>query len=157
MEKRLKIYFICSAVMLTLFSVTFLLMPVSNMLEGVRQRIMLCVTGGLFWISFITGYTFLFLAKSVYKRLEREFAQNSAKQNEKWYEKLRFYSNVPTAVADTAFIAALIVMAILNCLGNGAGYAAYVDLFILILSLNVHLLSGGEIYKAVLGEMKRKS
>lgn len=155
--------------MLTMFSMTFLIMPFSNIPDGMGQRLILGITGTLFWVTFILGYLFLFLAKSMVRRINRNSGRRNGIRKEvliynenngssgiisiiksmalKGFRKLKFYANVPTAAADTGFIAALIVMVILNYTGNTAGYAAYVDISILVFSFNAHLLFSGDLHK----------
>lgn len=154
MEKRLERYFHCSIVMLTIFPMTFLIMPFSIMFDGVLQRILFGLVGSMFWISLISGYMFLFLVKRMGRKLDGYGDKKESYQNEKWFQRFHFFTNLPTAAADTAFIAALIVLLVLNRIGNTTGYVIYVDVFILIFSLNVHLLFGGNLYKSILQKKK---
>lgn len=158
MEKKLKRYFHGSIVMLTIFPMTFLIMPISNMLDGIPQRILFALVGSMFWLSFISGYVLLFLVKHKSKKVDGFGDKKELDQNKKWYRRFHLFTNVPTVAADTAFIAALIVLLILSHRGNTAGYVIYVDIFILVFSLNIHLLFGGNLYKSILQEkIKRET
>lgn len=157
LNKRMKVYFYCAFIMLTVFSLTFLIMPFPNIMEGLVRRVMLGIIGSIFWFSGIIGYLFLFLAKSMERRLKKEAEKEIGKKTEKegeqdiekkWYEKFHIYENRPISIADTFFIAAAAVLFILHFSKSQALYIAYIALFVLIFSFNIHLLFGGNLYKA---------
>lgn len=151
--KRLRLYFRCAAVMLTVFSMTVLVMPLSNMLDGEKQRIMLLLVGGIFWFSFFTGYLFLFLAKGINRKWEKNM-DNSGKK--KKHIKMNLYSfDMPTAIADTCFLTGWIVLLLLKFTRQTTGYVVYIDLFIILMSFHVHLLFSGSLYKRVIDSSKK--
>ncbi len=150
--KRLRWYFICSGVMLTVFSMTILIMPLSNMLDGRKQKIVLLAVGSLFWFSFFFGYLFLFLAKGMNRKLTKSQKKD---EKENRLKKVSFYSfDMPTAIADTCFLTGWLVLFLLKLANQTTGYVIYIDLFIIVLSFHAHLLLSGSLYKKVIGDWK---
>ena len=139
-RKKLKCCYLVSALMLAVFSATFLVMPISNKVSLQYGRIVLVLTGAVFWISCIVGYVFLFLSY----RLDKKYFIWERDER-----KVYTFANIPTMAADISCLIGIIIMAVLAVQGLTGLYITYIDLFVIVLSLNVHLLSKNNLYKRI--------
>ena len=69
---------------------------------------------------------------------------------------MNFFSNIPSTVADVSMIMSFILFIIIIFTEHNNSYLSYVLLFILILSLNMHGLFNGRIYKTIKIKHKRR-
>lgn len=131
-------YYIIALILLSVFSTTFLLMPIPAHISSKYSKILLFIIGSIFWGSGIVGYLLLF---KVHKA-ERQKVHQERKQ--------RLFSNVLTTVADTCFLVGVAVLAIIIFLKQTNGYMVYFNLFIIVISFNAHWLFSRELYNIVL-------
>lgn len=144
----IKKYFYMSVGLITVLSSTFLIMPAADYIESEwKQRAVLGIVGGFFWISLIGGYTFLFMAQKAYKKLLKK---NGAKNKDQIPGGLKFFTNKYAAIADAIFIASVVVLIVLIILERMKGFFPYIVLAVLVFSINMHCLLNGNIYKFIL-------
>lgn len=118
--------YIISAICLVCFASTFLLMPISNYVPIEYSRISSMIIGIVFWLTGITGYTLLiFLYKKVKGKRKR---------------KVYIFANRITIIADIVFLLGIICFILVLSLELISTYWGYINIFILVLSLNVHLI-----------------
>lgn len=122
-EKRLHIM---SAVCLLIFSGTFLAMPISNYVSVGYSRRISVIIGIVFWLTGIAGYSLLIY---LYKK-----ARN--KDN----RKIHILENKYAAIADVLFFTGVIGFALIIILNLLTSYLAYFAIFIIVLSINGHLI-----------------
>lgn len=122
--KKYKCLYVISAICLVCFAITFLLMPISNYVPIEYSRISSMIIGTIFWLTGITGYSLLiFLYKNI-----------------KGKRKIYIFANRITIIADIAFLLGIICFILALSLKLTSTYLGYVAIFILVLSLNVHLI-----------------
>lgn len=139
-QKKLKICYIISFSMLTIFSISFLLMPISNVVTPEQSNVLHIVTGLIFWISALTGYFFLMFANLLNKRLAKK---------EKRHKKIHIFSNLPTTIADLIFIIGFFIFIFLNFTDLKEHYIVYINIFFIIEAFNIHLLCCRDIYRNI--------
>lgn len=125
-SKKYKCLYIISAICLVCFSSTFLLMPISNYLPIEYSRLSSMIIGIVFWLTGITGYTLLIF---IYIKIKG-----------KKKRKIYIFANGITIIADIAFLLGIICLILVLTLKLTSTYFGYVTIFILVLSLNVHLI-----------------
>ena len=138
--KKIKILFYFSVLALTVMSSTILIMPI---VDG-KFLVML---GAAFWIFLVIGYALFVMAN--FER--RWFIRNKMDGNigmDCLPGVATFFNNIPASVADTAMIVSLIIFVICMLTNLKYEYFSYIILFILLLSLNMHCLFNGRVYKA---------
>lgn len=122
--KKYKCLYVISAICLVCFAITFLLMPISNYVPIEYSRISSMIIGIIFWLTGITGYSLLiFLYKNI-----------------KGKRKIYIFANRITIIADIAFLLGIICFILAIFLKLISTYLGYITIFILVLSLNVHLI-----------------
>lgn len=143
--RKIKRLFWLAVSSLFLMSGTILFMPIASK-AGENNRQVLLLIGTVFWISAIAGYTMLLLANS-----ERKwFLKNKVGIDNKMNclpGIITFFTNVPATIADVVAILSFVLMVIINFTDRRYDYISYVLLFLLVLSLNMHCLFNGRIYK----------
>lgn len=143
--KKIKRLFSLSVLFLFTMSGTILFMPIVSKADGTNKP-GLWLVGALFWCSAIAGYTMLLLANA-----ERKwFLKNKVGIDNKMDCKpgiITFFTDVPATVFDITVIVSFIAFVIINFTNAQYEYISYVFLFLLVLSLNMHCLFNGRIYK----------
>lgn len=135
--KRERFFYIVSIICLSLFPCTFLLMPFAVGATDSFRGPAVVLTGMMFWITGIGGYVCLIL---VY------VAERACKS-----EKKRFlFSNALTAAADVMFGIGIVVLAVLFRKGLTTLYSAYVCVFVIVFSWNLHWLFSRNFQKKLL-------
>lgn len=137
--KKIRLYYMISLITLIVFPSTFLVMPLSNIISSNYTRGLLVIVGAIFWTSCITGYTLLFLAYRLDKKISKK----------KKYKRKYLFANPITIIADICLIAGVILFAVLTLKNSLDTYAVYIDLFIIILAFNMHLLFGRNLNKRI--------
>lgn len=136
--KKYKCLYIIVAICLVCFSITFLLMPISNYVPIEYSRISFMIIGTIFWLTGITGYTLLiFLYKKIKGKRKR---------------KIYIFANRITIIADIAFLLGIICCILAISLKLTSTYLGYVTVFILVLSLNLHFIFS----RNILSKLERK-
>jgi len=138
--KKMKLCYMLSALLLTVFSGTFLAMPLPYIISDEYTRMAAVLIGSVFWVSCIAGYTLLF----VLNHFDQKMSKNKQKK-----DKLFSFPNTPTMVADLLFAMGVIVFVILLRSKFRTHYIVYVNLFAVVLSLNLHLLFSRNMYKKI--------
>lgn len=143
--KKITCLFWLAVVFLLLMSVTILFMPMASK-AGENNRQVLMLTGTAFWGSAIIGYMMLIFANAKRKRFLKNEVGTDSKMN-CLPGIITFFANVPATIADVVAILSLILTVVINFTNLRYDYISYVLLFLLILSLNMHCLFNGRIYK----------
>ncbi len=127
-RNKMNVHFIISAVSLTVFPISFLFMPIANSDSFSYARYATVSTGIVFWMSGLLGYgilIYLYLTKKKTKKTQRKFY---------------IFSNSIVSVADIVFVLGILGMITLCLIGMSSTYMGYLCLFIIVFSLNTHLL-----------------
>ncbi len=127
-RNKINVHFIISELCLIIFPSTFLFMPITNSDTFSYARHVTVAIGIAFWMSGLLGYgilIYLYLTKKKTKKTQRKFY---------------IFSNSIVSVADIVFVLGILGM-ITSCLiGMSSTYMGYLCLFIIVFSLNTHLL-----------------
>ncbi len=138
--KKIRLLFYFSVLSLMLMSSTILIMPV----VGDKVRILL---GAAFWIFTVIGYALLIVAN-----FERRWFINNKMDGNVQMDCLpgfaTFFDNIPATIADTVMIISFIIFVICMITKLKYEYISYIVLFLLLLSVNMHCLFNGRVYKA---------
>lgn len=143
--KKITCFFWLAVVFLLLMSVTILFMPMASK-AGEDNRQVLLLMGTVFWGSAIIGHMMLIFANAKRKRFLKNEVGVDSKMN-CLPGIITFFANVPATIADVVAILSLILTVVINFTNLKYDYISYVLLFLLILSLNMHCLFNGRIYK----------
>lgn len=129
----------------TLMALTFLFMPYAADIDNSNRETMLLITGVVFWGSLLIGYGSWIRAAMLSKK--------TAKNKSKF--KIRIFDSVPRVVADTIFCLSLIWFIWLIAMDKN-DYSVYVCISILIVSLNMHGLLGGNLFHTYINKKERE-
>lgn len=121
-------HFIISELCLIIFSSTFLFMPITNSDTFSYARYVTVAIGIVFWMSGFLGYGIL-----IYLYLTQ-------KKTRKTQRKCYIFSNSIVSVVDIVFVLGILGMITLCLLGMSSTYMGYLCLFIIVFSMNTHLL-----------------
>ena len=143
---RIKRLFWSATTFLFLMAFSILIMPMATKV-GEEDRSILLLSGTVFWLSCVTGYTFLFMANRERKYFIRRNLGGDVSMGCR-PGIITFFDNVPATIADVAMIASFLLFVGVNFTELKYEYISYVLLFILAFSLNMHCLFNGRIYKA---------
>lgn len=143
--RKIKRLFWLAVGFLFLMSATILFMPVVSK-AGENNRQVFMLMGTVFWGSAIVGYTMILLANA-----ERKwFLKNKVGIDNKMNclpGIITFFANIPATIADVVTFLSVVLTVIINFTNRRYDYISYVLLFLLVLSLNMHCLFNGRIYK----------
>lgn len=128
-----------------IMSVSILLMPLTEKPQE-HRRIMVILIGLCFWIPAITGYVLIAVANQERKHISNQELDGNVKMD-CYPGIITFFSNVPATVFDVAMILSFLMLIIINFTDWKYEYVTYVLLFLMVLSLNMHCLFNGRIYK----------
>lgn len=149
---RLIVYYWISVAALFIMSATLLFMPLS--VENGQQKPILVVAVGItFWISALIGYAFVIAANSVRKQITRLLSGSHAFLNGK-IGVIMFFSNAYATIADVILIISFVTFVLINFSELNTSYLAYVFLFLLIFSFNMHCLFNGKIFEMIRASKK---
>jgi hypothetical protein len=141
-RKRMIRCFWGAVVLLTLMSASFLLMPLNI---RIALGYLPALSGNIFWLSAIIGYLLVARANSARKRMEPE---NCAAESRR-VGILTWFSNRPAIGIDALLILSTIGLIAVLLIDGGSSYLAFVLLFLVVLSLNLHGLFNGRIYQTI--------
>ena len=147
--KDMKAMFIVACVFQTIMSGTILLMPLASS-EYSNSRDILVIVGGIFWISFIAGYVSLYRCISLYKK-------SRYKKTSGPIGMFRFFTGIPAITSDIILILSTVLFFIISFTSMRDKYVAYILLFLVIWSVNMHCMLNGKIYKVIKEKTRRKS
>lgn len=144
--KRVKTNLLLAIIFLSIHAATFLLMPLASKYADVTHRISLITLGSTFWAAMLAGYVFLLIAnvhrrQFVRKKLNGDYRMNSR------IGVLNFFANTPAIVADIILFVSIAVFVAMLLFKATDNYGTFVMLFLLDLSLNLHCILNGRIYK----------
>lgn len=138
--KKINLLFYFSVLSLVFMSSTILIMPIVDN----TVRILL---GAAFWIFTVIGYALLIVAN-----FERRWFINNKMDGNVRMDCLpgiaTFFDNIPATIADTVMIISFIIFVICMITKLKYEYISYIVLFLLLLSINMHCLFNGRVYKA---------
>ena len=117
-RNKINMYFIISEFCLIIFPSTFLFMPITNSDTFCYARYVTVAIGIVFWMSGFLG----------------------KKKTRKTQRKCYIFSNSIVSVADIVFVLGILGMITSCLLSMSSTYMGYLCLFIIVFSLNVHLL-----------------
>lgn len=140
----IKKYFWSSVILLTLMSLTFIAMPAADYLDAEKVKIFLAAIGTIFWVTLVGGYVLWFMAY----RLNKTIIQGKI--------RLNLFSNRIVSIADGMFIGGAAVLFVSAALKKMEGFLPYIILTILILSVNLHCMFNGNIYRTITKKTRRK-
>ncbi len=128
--KRKRWYYRLAAILLSCFSGTFLLMPLAGRFSQENGRAVLTCVGVLFWITGISGYTLLFLARRAGGKDER-------------VKRIGVFPiNTLARILDIVFAVGVVILIGWSGKLFMQLYGAYVVLFITTMAFHMRLLLG---------------
>lgn len=127
-RNKTNMLFIISELCLIIFPSTFLLMPITNSDTFIYARYVTVAIGIVFWMSGLLGYGIL-----MYLYLKKKKARKTR-------EECHIFSNTIVLVSDIVFVIGILGMIALCLFGMSSTYMGYLCLFIIVFSLNTHLL-----------------
>jgi O-antigen/teichoic acid export membrane protein len=101
-------------------------MPITNTVPIEDARLLKIIIGSVFWATSIIGYTLLILVYS--------------KRNKRKRRRSFLLANRITIIADIMFLMGIVGFVVLTILDMTSVYLAYVAIFIIALSWNIHWL-----------------
>lgn len=132
--------YIASIILLFLFSCMFLILPISHVVPfQYLDTTNLCLGIGI-WVTGILGYLML---GAVYR------AERHKKSGER-QRRIYLYTNFITAVSDSVFVIGVIVLATLIRCHLATNYWAYINLFIIVCSFNMHWIFSRDYHKKLI-------
>lgn len=145
-KKREHILLVISVLAFLLFSISFLLMPIENSL-------MIIISGGLFWVSLITGIVSQILL-SVNIRKWKQQKRGKLKRHLKRSGFLSFFSNPLAKLFDIVMIIGAIGLIISMIATKSSGYVCYVFIAITVFAFSSHCIFNGKNYYYIKNEDK---
>lgn len=140
----IKKYFWSSVILLTLMSLTFIAMPAADYVDEEKVKIFLAAIGAIFWVTLVGGYVLWFMAY----RLNKTIIQEKI--------RLNLFSNRIVSIADGMFIGGAAVLFLAAATKKMEGFLPYIVLTILTLSVNLHCMFNGNIYRTITKKTRRK-
>ena len=144
--RKLRDGFQKSVISFSLLALSFALMPVPYLFDGVMQRICFIFNGLLFWASLISGTVSSVKSSRIAAALYRDEPE-AAKVRALAPGLFRFFPNRTASVFDLlllADIAAAVAAAILKPKSTAA---VFIIISIAVFSLSMHCLFNGKIYR----------
>lgn len=145
--RRIRQLFWSAIFFLSIMAMTFLFMPVV-VKAGEYNQMVVVLLGMIFWISAIIGYLMITVAEHERKWFINHRLDGNLKMNCR-SGVTTFFANIPATVFDVMMIASFLVLIVIGFTELKNEYVSYVLLFFLVLSLNMHCLFNGRIYKLI--------
>ena len=144
--KKIKRLFWLAIAFIVVASGTFLLMPLVT--EATQNRRMLTIAIGIeFWLSSIAGYALLLAANIERRWFINHKAYGDVKMN-CLPGVISFFQNIPGTVFDVIMFMSLVMLLIITFTKWRYDYISYILLSLFYLSLNLHSMFNGRIYKS---------
>ena len=144
--KKIRRLFWLAIALIALASLTFLIMPLA--VETTKnKRILTMASGTVFWVSSVTSYALLIAANAE----RRWFISHKVDGNLKMDclpGAISFFTNIPGTVFDVIMFTSLIALIVIAFTKWRYDYISYVLLSLFYLSLNLHSMFNGRIYKS---------
>lgn len=131
-----------------IYSGTILLMPLASDNSNSNNKVSIMIVGFVFWTFFILTYLSLFFAKKKAKN-------NKVKPESQNIGLLKFFSNRLATIVDCVLIMSVIAFIISLFLPYSLSWLVYIILSILVLTLNLHSIFNGKIYRISFRKQKR--
>lgn len=144
--KRVRTNLILAIAFLCTHAATFLLMPLASKYAEQTHRISLIVLGSVFWAAMLAGYVFLVIANVHRRQFVRKKLDGDYKMNSR-IGALTFFANTPATIADITLFVSIAAFGIMLLFKATENYGTFVMLFLLDLTLNLHCILNGRIYK----------
>lgn len=144
--RKIKQLFWSSIACFVLMSVTFLIMPIASSTATYTDRRVLFLVGADFWVSALAGYILVAVAN----RDRKWFLIHKAGEDVRMDCRcglLTFFSNTIATIFDSILFTSIGVAIITVFTEWKKGFLPYVLLFLITLSLNLHAMFNGRIYK----------
>ena len=138
--KKLRLYFTLSILFFIIGSSSIMAMPATRDIANSSNRISLLINGLWFWIAFIAGYVFAWLAS-------RERKKNTTTVSEK-PGILLFFSNAFAIIFDLVMLFSFLIFMIMVFSGQTGSFISYIVLSLLVLSIHLHAMLNGLIFKS---------
>lgn len=152
---RIRKLFWFAIVLLLIMSSTILLMPLVTNIEK-SDSFLILLTGLLFWVSATSGYVLIAVAN----RERKWFIVHRGDGNLKMGCRsglFTFFTNIPATVADVVMVCSILALGVIKIMDLYDAYIVYIVFFLLVLSLNMHCMFNGRIYKSTkIRRMRRK-
>ncbi len=142
--KKCRLFFWLSVLFLTLMSGTFLIMQYAVDKGG---ELMIVFVGIAFYVFLIAGYVLVAVANHMRKKIKTE--KSRRKTNNDRMGVITFFANIPAKIFDVIMVVALIGFVIINFTSHKDDYITFVLLSILVLSVNMHSLFNGRIFRVI--------
>lgn len=144
--KRIRRLFWLAIIFIILASASFLIMPPAvETIQSNRKPVI--VIGATFWLSSITSYVLLIAANAE----RRWFISHRVDGNLRmdcFPGAISFFTNVPGTVFDVIMFTSLIALIVIAFTKWRYDYISYILLSLFYLSLNLHSMFNGRIYKS---------
>ena len=126
----------------TLSAASILLMPRSRDIANSTAKTSLLINGLLFWIPFALGFVMLWIADIQRKKLMKA-------PRYKRIGLISFCTGPIATVFDALAVLSGICLLVLLIAGLSSSYFAYIVLFIFALSLDMHAVFNGRVYRTI--------
>lgn len=144
--QKIKRLFWLSIFCFTVMSIAFLIMPTASSSATYSNRRMLFLVGVAFWISALAGYALVIIANRERKRFLTHRTDDDVRMNCRC-GLLTFFSNTIATVFDSILFTSIGVAIITVFTEWKKSSLPYILLFLITLSLNLHAMFNGRIYK----------
>lgn len=145
-EKRLAALWKLAVLFFILMSATILVMPFAVNREE-QGQIFVVLIGAVFWISTLAGGVLVFLANGERERLLKTLKKRKECTDRQLPGVVCFFSNTVAKAADVICAISLLAGILIYFSNFRNTYLAYVALFLVVLSFNMHCFLNGRIYK----------
>ena len=145
-EGKYKKAWVYSLIALCLMPATFLLMPIAAKMSSSSKKWPLIVVGMVFWVSLISGIV-TFVIAAIKRKKEYPIKGESV-------GFLGFFGNVKLSYIDTVFIMSVIWLVVNIVSKNTSNYAIYINIFLLIVSFDLHCLFSSNLYRYIINGEK---
>lgn len=144
--RRMNLWFWLAIAAYVLMSASILLMPLTQSVSGTGGRVIIILIGAMFWLFMLGGGAFVYFAERERKRIVGR--KNTWKKGN-LPGVITFFDNPIAALCDTVFIASVAAFVVIIFSDLRYQYVSYLFLFLLILSLSMHCIFNGRIYKTI--------
>lgn len=143
--KEVKRFFLTSIVFLSVMSLSILFMP---MAVNSMNNIWVVLVGLTFYIGAIGGYVSIVIA-GVLRKKHLSILKEKRKTNKDKLGLVSFFSNLPALIFDILMLISIIAFCVVCLLGYLDIHIPFIVLSIMVLSINMHCLFNGRIYRSI--------
>lgn len=142
------LFYWLSAVFYLLNAAMLLVMPFVPLFPIAANRKYTLIVGLTFWITLALAIAAIVLAIISRRKFKKANPKAYNASDCRW-GVITFFSNVIAIIFDLMFVVAAFALCIMLMLGRFKGYFAFVVLFMLVLSLSMHCLFNGRVFKTI--------